>query len=796
MGYRSVTVFILICLACQLLPSAFASADDNTVFVYVSLQGDNRQDGSIEHPAADLQGAKQIVRGLIKGGHKGNITVYLREGEYSVASALQLDKNDCMEDYTVTYRAYPGERVILNGAAEVPRENIYRETDSAILQRLPASSRDNIYTVSLDFTETKYYEDKSYCDNLYELVADGEILERTRYPKEGYLYTNGVIQGGNSNGQGAKWHCTDTEILHRLENDSDVYVGGSLIYEWYWQENRIKEINAEKGTVESEKPFDYIQNVVTVGDRMPYYFTNSLALLEHSGEYYYDARSKKIYFCMTEDELPEKIEIPILSDCMVRVNSAKNLVFKNLELENGRSGCIEVQSGTNIRVEGCNIKNFAGDGVNFWSSLNCGIYDSEIYNMGGKGANSQGGSIENMLSSGFEMVNCNVHKTGRINKNQAVAIWQHGYDGGTAGYVGYNEFYDMPFQAVGTGFEGIIENNEIYDVCLETGDMGAIYSGGGFHSRGGTIRYNYIHDIPCNFSYTAFGTNGIYLDGGYGYDVYGNVVANVYRNFYYSSSGGDKAVHDNVFVGNDKSPSLLNPLLAASTQTIRVMDYGYNMSAEEIKESIPEYTYTDPAWISKYPQIKEDLQTEHPGSGYHNIYRNIIYRGRDFAVLDTVLKNPKSSIINAWNKEENPGFVDYRAGNYQLKLNAAAYCSVKDFKKIDMSEIGTLTKQLRDKWEDSVIFLTGSRLCYVKGEILTSEQPFYDKGLLSGSAIRLVQNKGEAFKGEFLDERRLNDYTVHQISKGGEILIVDSNCRAVNTQSQMYGFILRMLRDK
>lgn len=95
-----------------------------------------------------------------------------------------------------------------------------------------------------------------------------------------------------------------------------------------------------------------------------------------------------------------------------------------------------------------------------------------------------------------------------------------------------NEIYDAPHMALGlAGVQNIIEYNEIYNVCTETSDVGAIYGGRTWMSQGHKIRCNYMHDITKNIGITTGATvSCVYLDDMFSSArIYNNIFENVTR---------------------------------------------------------------------------------------------------------------------------------------------------------------------------------------------------------------------------------------------------------------------------
>ena len=119
---------------------------------------------------------------------------------------------------------------------------------------------------------------------------------------------------------------------------------------------------------------------------------------------------------------------------------------------------------------------------------------------------------------------------------------------GTGFTVSHNLRYNAPHSAIIIfGAETVIEYNQIHDVCRETSDAGAIYSGRTWAYAGTVIRYNYIHSMPE----TDHGgcPCGIYLDDMVSsFSVYGNIVSEVSGNGITLGSGKYDRIENNLIV--------------------------------------------------------------------------------------------------------------------------------------------------------------------------------------------------------------------------------------------------------
>ncbi len=119
-------------------------------------------------------------------------------------------------------------------------------------------------------------------------------------------------------------------------------------------------------------------------------------------------------------------------------------------------------------------------------------------------------------------------------------------------FVSNNELCNSPHQAITWhGPYHTIEYNEVYNVCTETSDCGAIYSGKNYTSYGCSIRYNYIHDIGGG----VVMAHGIYLDDGLsGQTVYGNIIVNSASSAFLFGGGRDNVIENNILINPGSRP--------------------------------------------------------------------------------------------------------------------------------------------------------------------------------------------------------------------------------------------------
>jgi hypothetical protein len=121
--------------------------------------------------------------------------------------------------------------------------------------------------------------------------------------------------------------------------------------------------------------------------------------------------------------------------------------------------------------------------------------------------------------------------------------------------------HDHPHCAIlYTGNDHLIEFNDIHHIALETGDVGAIYTGRDYTFRGNRIRHNFIHETGG----VGMGSMGVYMDDCVsGTEIYGNIL---YK------------VHWAVFIGGGRDHRVENNLLVDCDPAVRVDGRGLDTS--------------------------------------------------------------------------------------------------------------------------------------------------------------------------------------------------------------------------
>ncbi|MBR5627278.1 MAG: right-handed parallel beta-helix repeat-containing protein, partial [Thermoguttaceae bacterium] len=333
-----------------------------------------------------------------------------------------------------------------------------------------------------------------------------------------------------------------------------------------------------------------------------------------------------------------------------------------LELSQGT--LMKMDGGENNSVTGCTFRNAGGTALK-GSGTNHLVFGCHIHDMGVGGVYLSGGDRETLKPGYHAIVNNTIHHYGRITRtySQAVEI------SGVGNYVGNNKISDAPHMAISfSGNDELMEYNEIDNVCCDSNDAGAIYSGRNWTMRGNLLRYNYLHDIS---GFRGEGCVGMYLDDMFSSaDMVGNLFVNVTRAMLIGG-GRDNHVYNNVFI--DCQPALHIDSRALDWCSDHADSW---IQENEEKGTISGIKWNQPPYRDRYPELASIFDPgKTPKAPEGNVIsRNVCYQTNgDYSNTHWIQKEARpylrieDNIIG-----EDPGFVDAEHGDYHFKPGSPA----------------------------------------------------------------------------------------------------------------------------
>ncbi len=420
-------------------------------------------------------------------GRGKDITVYIREGFYSLSERLIFETADGGErvetnlptgafeyhkirDHYVTYAAYPGEKPVISGGKKVTGWK----------------KNGNVWTASFD------------ADSVQMLVVNGKRQVLARTPNTGYFVPPAIS-------------ATTSDLYFRkdeIENWENM--SGNrvvMLLRWHTGINSIISVDEKKKVATFKSPQE---GVVIVPPR--YYVENVKALLDAPGEWYFDKNKKEISYIPAAgidnpNDFPS--EVPTISE-LVKVagtmeKPVRNLRFYGLIFEGATPGssAIGFEYSHACELASGEVRSCSGTGV----YLHKGCYQTRIFenrfetlDNGGiyvNGPNKPGDGrdlIRETLITKNKFYDC-----GSINiyaQYTLMTTISHNYITKTRGRYGIDVGgWANQEEAIDGGY--LVEYNHLDDVQLDADDSGAIKTAGmTFNS---VVRHNLIHNVHAGF---------------------------------------------------------------------------------------------------------------------------------------------------------------------------------------------------------------------------------------------------------------------------------------------------------
>ncbi len=638
---------------------------------YISPDGNDDNPGTITEPLATLEGARDLLR--CKCLPAGGTTVYLRQGKYFRTDEFQLTGQDSgTAGKTITYCAYPGEEVRIIGGKELPGQWFSPVVfASPAWQRLPAGARPYVYQVDLGAHGITDYGDLP--NNRLELSFNGQILNLARWPNTGYapiVYANSETTFTYSGTEPGKW-STATEP----------WAAGYWNYGWHYEYEPIVGIDTNAKRISLASVPGY--GIITGGQ---WCALNLLEELDEPGEWYLERSTGVLYLWPPSSLELGEIIISMLGDVntpLIEGQSVNYVTFRDITLEMCRFRAVKLNSCRDVCFDNCLIRNTGEDGVVVSSGHHNVVKNCTFYGIGGRGIYLDGGNRYSLQAGQHCAVNNVLHQFSRWYR----ANWPGIQLVGVGNRVEHNQLSDAPHSAIFYhGNDHLIQFNEIYNVCYETDDAGAIMSDRDWGHRGNSIRHNFIHHVDSNSSYTL-GVHGIYYDGcTCGHDVYGNVFYEITGNIFFVNGGRDNSARNNVIA---KCGTAVASCRGGKVWINEIPGNSFNLL-----EKIEAVNYTQPPYSTAYPALANILsegyeQAKEPKGNF--VSQNIGWANSrwsyDYCIggcgaFDYFLF--EDNIMN-----QDPLFVDESSLNLALREDSPAY-SIAGFERIPFEWIGTL----------------------------------------------------------------------------------------------------------
>ena len=650
--------------------------------LYVSPKGNDQNDGSLNSPLATISKAVETAKNM----NAENMTIRLRAGVYDLSSTVII--RDFRKGLTITPET--GESVSITGGKRISGfKPVNKKLEG--FKRLKKDVRHKIVYVdlkALGITEYGKIKARGFGFPItpagLTLFFNKEPMTLARWPNEGWTRTKDVPK--HLDGKGFKYA---EEEPGTWKNTGDIWMHG--YWKWDWADARVKIDKIDPGKKEitiadPQSPYPYTK------DRR-YYVFNVLEELDMPGEWYLNPETGILYFYPPSDTENSEIYVSLMSEPLFRIDNSNGVTLKGLVLEYADGAGIIITGGSDNTIKKCLLRNFGTVAVSIGkmdvgsklynnplyngnAGVNNGVTGCEIYNCGEGGVILGGGDRKTLTPGGNFVENTQLYKASQWVRTYRAAIYMYG----VGNIVRHTEISDLPHTAIFFhGNDQLVEYNNVYNVCTETADAGAIYNGRDWTQRGHVIRYNYVHELRGVETHGSFNdVMGVYLDDfSSGTTIYGNIFYKAGRNILIGG-GRDNTVENNIFIEG-------YPGVHIDARGIGWASYYFKGGKETIL--FQRYKLVDagnPPYSEKYPQLKTILN-DRPEMPLHNCIETNVFCGGRWRDMKNNLTEKEVCFKNNVVKDS---CSFYKISGNKIIIDTKAGIFPEGFKPIPVEEIG------------------------------------------------------------------------------------------------------------
>ncbi|MDZ8118771.1 right-handed parallel beta-helix repeat-containing protein [Pontiella agarivorans] len=498
----------------------------------------------------------------------------------------------------------------------------------------------------------------------------------------------------------------------KRDNTRNAMVG---FYEAVWKLSSIPvyAVNAHRKTLHLSRTFAYGFGWLNK-DRggQPFRIFGLLPELDQPGEWFFDPKTRRLFVYppkrITADS---KIGLPVASG-FITLNHTEHVRILGLNVRHAGAGTVyHLNGGQHNLIAGCTIHSSTARGLSIRGRHNgvsgCDLYDLDAHvSLNGLQTahistyeNTDSRSVENgqLIPGGNYVINCHFYQKKFVHEKINISI------SGVGQIFKNNLVHNSIGQAMMVrGNDHRIERNEFFNIGYEEGDGGAIYSGNDLTGYGTVYRHNFFHHLmrtpgkhgragihlddfqsgaTCigNIFYKSC-TMGIYMNGGAGNTLIGNVFLEGHTGAFNRGNWGRKAYMQYLDIQQNPSSKYAG------------IKEDYVGRAEKV---VGKQGWNKSPWVEKYPLFQKVMNDDGEYGRLWPIYctfKNNMYYGN--VKNETVLAAYPDSVRKKTILENDiqlvpSDFVDYE------NLNLAFATCPQGIDPIPFSSIGLYLDEYR-----------------------------------------------------------------------------------------------------
>ena len=656
---------------------------------FVSAIGSSEPDGSEMNPFPDFDSARDAIRRLRASGQwpvKG-VVVNVAAGDYPMNAPLELDSRDSGEPGApVVWRGALNSLTKIIGGVELADRLFNPVVDEAIIARIPASAKNRVVQTDITALGIKSFDampltghgqtgcldsvtDYKSGTQSMELFRGDRALPVARWPDQDNATVNKVLEVGSivrnwmpdmkgktktmfglGNGyvephnrenppKGFAFQIESSQALRWRTADAAM-MKGSWYWDWSDQSVQLAKVD-EQGIIYSVQPSAY-----GIRAEQRFFIYNLLEEMDQPGEWFIDRKTGMMYLIPVEDSVGG-YRLSLTSHPFVTAAGASHISLENFAFQLGRANAVSIKGGENIRIVGCDFRALGKNAISVTDGKKHQILNCNIQGTGAGGIFLGGGDRRTLEPAGHAASQNTIRNFSRLTNSNGPAIQLFGVGNRAIG----NQISEGPARAIQfQGNDHLISNNEIFRVCLEVDDVGAIVSGRDHTARGTVISNNYVHNILSN-SVAGVGVHAVYLDDGIsGTEISGNVFQDVGGIYVVINGGRDNLILRNTFISGSAANAV-----AAERKFFNGRFTAVSISDCMLYERLEGDPFRNPnsvdhksAPYAKYTGLA-DMRNDNPGAPKGNKIEKNNYIGIPFFYFQRF--NPKTTEgqIREWN---------------------------------------------------------------------------------------------------------------------------------------------------
>lgn len=522
--------------------------------IFVSADGDDSKGtGARDKPLASLAAAAAKAKEL----SGADVEIVVGCGEYFFDAPVSFGAGLKGGKLSIVGASGPnGEKPRFVGGRRISAAKLKKVEDASILKKLPPEASGDLYCLHLpefgmrDFGELRQRGFGGLNPPLeMEAFFNVKPMRLAQYPNGLKLLKIGtVLDRGtalrnpsghdapqpekDANPRGAVFKF-DFDRPARWIDAPDAFVKGNLSVGWAYDQIKIKRIDPAAKTIELQSPHVYgvysnfpPKNPKWI-DRADlnvrgYQVFNLIEELDEPGEYYIDRRAGIFYTLLRAAPNPsDGVYFSVLEEPMLDFLGAENVLIRNVEFAVSRGAPLRARDCANFSVDDCVVRSCgrpleisgtsykkAGDKTDRYAKNNR-LANTKIFDNALGGAVVNGGNKRLLVSSQTVVENCEFYNNAVRKPLVTPAL----YIGGVGVRVVGCRFRDHPHQTLlHTGNNLVIERNLFENCCMNSSDMGVIYTYGCYAQLGNVVRYNFFTDNLANPGDFSSMVAGVYMD--------------------------------------------------------------------------------------------------------------------------------------------------------------------------------------------------------------------------------------------------------------------------------------------